>query len=46
MVKASRDLMGKKLAEYVKEINGKEEAMSGRNMLEIFIMKYSSGKPF
>lgn len=27
MVKASQDLMGKKLAQYIKQINGTEEAM-------------------
>jgi len=44
MVKASRDLMGKKLAEYVKSISGTEEAMLGRNMLETFVLKHSPGK--
>lgn len=44
-VKASQGL-GKKLAEYVKQINGTEDAMLGRNMLETFLLKLSPGKLF
>lgn len=38
--------MGKKLAEYIKQINGTKEAMLGRNMLETFVLKHSPGKLF
>lgn len=46
MVKASWDLTGWKSAEYVRQIHGMEEAMLGRNLLEMFVVKLSSGKLF
>lgn len=46
MVKASWDLTGWKSAEYVRQIHGTEEAMLGRNLLEMFVVKLISGKLF